>query len=57
MGRAAQKRARADFTIAKSADDMMAAFREVRERHRQASGHSLRRLKPYANLLRKNREP
>lgn len=54
MGRTAQKRARADFTIAKSADNMMAAFGEIRNRRRQPSGHFLRRLRPYANLLRKN---
>jgi hypothetical protein len=57
MGLAAQKRARADFTIAKSADSMMATYCEIRERRRQTPGHFLRRLKPYANLLRKNREP
>jgi hypothetical protein len=56
MGLAAQKRARADFTIAKSADSMIAAFREIRERRRHSSDHLLRRLKPYANLLHKKRK-
>jgi len=55
MGLAAQKRARAEFTIAKSADDMMRRYREIQDRRRQSQGHALRWLRPYGNLLRKKR--
>jgi glycosyltransferase involved in cell wall biosynthesis len=52
-GLAAQQRAHADFTIAKSADGMVRRYREIRDRRRQRPGHFMRRLRPYGNLLRK----
>ena len=56
MGQAAQARARQQFTMDICADQMVALFHEIRDRHGKTGSGLRRRWNPYQNLVRKSRK-